>query len=278
MSKSNSSQGNFISNFINVSKNILSEDTGIHNVAGLVNKHRISVTNSAMLQEIVKEIAHQENDTAFFSNPFVFHRIFYDSDAKLKFQELLSFNDLSALGVQLEMRKYFELAFINLMNSLLLTKNDCDTLYKRSILLNARDHQGKTLLHYALYNSCWNIIDILLRKYQENEYQLDLNIQDNNGRTPLNTTPKIFFSKPGNLEKEEYLRIFRLLVKSGSNLFIADLSNELPWRILQNHSFDETDFFGKGLTEERPILELYCYPETNYLLFNELDIDNILKP
>jgi hypothetical protein len=247
MADPNPVKGNAISRFFRISKNILREETAINSVTGLVNKHRLSVTNAIVLENIVKEI-NSENDQSSAVSPLVFHKIFKDGAAKEKFHELLALESMSAVEVQLEMKNYYESVFCKVLNTIIKSKTMTDA-NKRSILFNVKDKHGKTLLHYAIYNSCWTIIEILLQNHYNETFQLNFNIQDNFGRTPLNTTPKMFFSKPENEEKEEYLRIFRLLVHAGSDLFIPDLSNELPWRILQNHGFDETDFFGKCCEE-----------------------------
>jgi hypothetical protein len=218
-----------VRNFLNASKNFLVEDTNIHNVSDLVNSYRITMTAQNSLQDTPENI----DTTDALSDPYAFHKIFSVFKAK---------KDSQKVDLQVEMTEFYESEFKKLWNSLVNSS--------RSFNINARDIRGKTLLHYAIYNSCWKIVETLLSKENHN-FLVNLNIQDNFGRTPLNTCPKIFFSKPDNRDYiENYLKIFRLMVYSGSNLYIPDLSDQVPWRILQNHLFDETDFLAKCCEED----------------------------
>jgi hypothetical protein len=216
-------------NFLTASKKFLVEDTNIHNVSDLVNSYRITMTARNDLHDTSENM----DTTDALSDPYAFHKIFSVFKARKKSQEV---------DPQIEMTEFYECEFEKLWKSLM--------SISRPFNINARDIRGKTLLHYAIYNSCWKIVEIVLAKENHN-FLVNLNIQDNFGRTPLNTCPKIFFSKPDNRDyKENYLKIFRLMVYSGANLYIPDLSDQVPWRILQNHLFDETDFLAKCCEED----------------------------
>ena len=72
--------------------------------------------------------------------------------------------------------------------------------------VNARDKDGRTLLHYAANKGYLEIVRLLLEK------GANINVQDNDGRTPLH-------------EAMSYhaLGVARFLVENGANVNLTDL-------------------------------------------------------
>jgi hypothetical protein len=219
---------------------IVFDDTSIHNVSEYVNKSRLTI-DSDLLKKVAEDLRKDTKDTATDSGPLVFHNIFkLGNELKEKLNHLLE-TGASEIQIQTEITEYYENSFFSQFETFM--KLPISLKEKRRFINAKAIKDGKTVLHHAFYHSCWGIVDLLLENRRT--LSIQLNIQDSFGRTPLNTCPKLFFSKPSALHRKCYLKRFREMVKSGANLFLSDYSNQLPWNIIQNYGFDETDFFGK---------------------------------